>query len=63
MRKYAQEHAPLRRNSSGTEVGELAAFLSSDVASSITGQTLFGTCKLVSLDLTIISNSLQLMAA
>jgi NAD(P)-dependent dehydrogenase (short-subunit alcohol dehydrogenase family) len=43
MRKYAEEHSPLRRNASGADVGELAAFLASNAASSITGQTLYGT--------------------
>ncbi|TMW57061.1 hypothetical protein Poli38472_002986 [Pythium oligandrum] len=41
MRKYAEEHAPLHRNASGEEVGELAAFLASNSASAITGQTLY----------------------
>lgn len=41
MRKYAQEHSPLRRNSSSGDVGSLAAFLSSDLAASITGQTIY----------------------
>lgn len=44
MRKYSEEHSPLRRNATGTDVGNLAAFLASDMASAITGQTIYGTC-------------------
>jgi hypothetical protein len=43
MRKYAESHAPLRRNSSTGDVGSVAAFLSSDLAASVTGQTIYGT--------------------
>lgn len=42
MRKYAEEHAPLRRNSSMGDVGSVAAFLSSDLAAAVTGQTIYG---------------------
>ncbi|CAI5727309.1 unnamed protein product [Peronospora effusa] len=41
MRKYAENHAPLRRNSSSGDVGSVAAFLSSDLAASVTGQTIY----------------------
>ncbi|KAG7386179.1 hypothetical protein PHYBOEH_008763 [Phytophthora boehmeriae] len=41
MRKYAQDHAPLRQNSSSGDVGSLAAFLASDLSKSITGQTIY----------------------
>ncbi|KAG6609039.1 putative enoyl-[acyl-carrier-protein] reductase [NADH] [Phytophthora cinnamomi] len=41
MRKYAEEHAPLRRNSSMGDVGSVAAFLSSDLAAAVTGQTIY----------------------
>lgn len=39
MRRYAENHAPLRRNSSSGDVGSVAAFLSSDLAAAVTGQT------------------------
>lgn len=42
MRKYAEDHAPLRRNSSSEDVGSIAAFLSSELAASVTGQTIYG---------------------
>ncbi|KAE9298284.1 hypothetical protein PF008_g23537 [Phytophthora fragariae] len=41
MRTYAEEHAPLRRNSSMGDVGSVAAFLSSDLAAAVTGQTIY----------------------
>ncbi|KAL3663483.1 hypothetical protein V7S43_011371 [Phytophthora oleae] len=41
MRKYAENHAPLRRNSSSQDVGSVAAFLSSDLAAAVTGQTIY----------------------
>lgn len=42
MRKYSEEHSPLRRNATATEVGNMAAFLASEVSSAITGQTIYG---------------------
>lgn len=47
MRKYSEEHSPLRRNASGAEVGSVAAFLASDLASSITGQTIYGGSRIL----------------
>ncbi|DAZ96059.1 TPA: hypothetical protein N0F65_005837, partial [Lagenidium giganteum] len=41
MRKYAEEHAPLGRNASHEDVGNWAAFLASDMARAITGQTVY----------------------
>ncbi|CAH0479056.1 unnamed protein product [Peronospora belbahrii] len=41
MKKYAESHAPLRRNSSSMDVGSVAVFLSSDLAASVTGQTIY----------------------
>ncbi|CAI5732505.1 unnamed protein product [Peronospora destructor] len=41
MRKYAENHAPLRRNSSSGDVGSVAVFLSSELAASVTGQTIY----------------------
>ncbi|KAG1708887.1 hypothetical protein DVH05_022519 [Phytophthora capsici] len=41
MRKYAEDHAPLGRNSSNKDVGSVAAFLSSDLAAAVTGQTIY----------------------
>jgi enoyl-[acyl-carrier protein] reductase I len=35
---YAEQHAPLRRNVTIDEVGQVAAFLLSDLASGITGE-------------------------
>lgn len=43
MRKYSEEHSPLRRNATPTEVGNMAALLASEMASAITGQTIYGT--------------------
>ncbi|OWZ18602.1 3-oxoacyl-[acyl-carrier protein] reductase [Phytophthora megakarya] len=42
MRKYAENHAPLQRNSSSGDVGSMAAFLSSELAAAVTGQTIYG---------------------
>ncbi|KAI9910418.1 hypothetical protein PsorP6_010325 [Peronosclerospora sorghi] len=42
MSKYAESHAPLLRTSSLADVGSVAAFLSSDLAASVTGQTIYG---------------------
>jgi len=36
--KYVEEHAPLRRNVTTEEVGNVAAFLLSDLASAVTGE-------------------------
>jgi len=36
--KYVEENAPLRRNVTTEEVGNVAAFLLSDLASSVTGE-------------------------
>ena len=38
MLSFSREHAPLRRNVSAAEVGDLASFLLSDAAKSITGE-------------------------
>lgn len=48
MRKYAEEHSPLKRNATGNDVGSLTAFLASDLASSITGQTIYGAFHIAS---------------
>jgi enoyl-[acyl-carrier protein] reductase I len=39
-----EEAAPLRRNVTTTEVGGLAAFLASDLASAVTGEVLYADC-------------------
>jgi enoyl-[acyl-carrier protein] reductase I len=39
--KFVEEHAPLRRNVSLEEVGNVAAFLLSDLASAVTGEILY----------------------
>uniref|UniRef100_K3WLP9 Enoyl-[acyl-carrier-protein] reductase [NADH] n=1 Tax=Globisporangium ultimum (strain ATCC 200006 / CBS 805.95 / DAOM BR144) TaxID=431595 RepID=K3WLP9_GLOUD len=45
MRKYSEEHSPLRRNATGFEIGNTAAFLASDMASAITGQIIYASRK------------------
>jgi hypothetical protein len=42
MRKYAADHAPLQRTPVSGDVGAVTAFLASDLASSISGQTIYG---------------------
>lgn len=42
MRRYAAGHAPLQRAATGGDVGSVTAFLASDLAAAITGQTLYG---------------------
>jgi enoyl-[acyl-carrier protein] reductase I len=44
MRDAAARAAPLGRGIVGADVGSLAAFLASDGASGITGQTLYVDC-------------------
>src|SRR3989442_2155997 len=39
--KFVEEHAPLRRNVTTEEIGNVAAFLLSDLASAITGEVLY----------------------
>jgi enoyl-[acyl-carrier protein] reductase I len=39
--KFVEEHAPLRRNVTIDEVGNVAAFLLSDLASAVTGEILY----------------------
>jgi len=39
--KFVEEHAPLRRNVTTDEVGNVAAFLLSDLASAVTGEILY----------------------
>ena len=41
MLSYNADRAPLRRNVSTEEVGNAATFLASDLASGITGETLY----------------------
>ena len=41
MLKYNEARTPLRRNTTIAEVGSTAAFLASDLASGITGQTIY----------------------
>ena len=41
MIRHVEETAPLRRTVTQTEVGNTAAFLSSDLASGITGQVIY----------------------
>jgi enoyl-[acyl-carrier protein] reductase I len=44
MLSYVAERAPLRRNVSAAEVGNTALFLVSDLASGITGETIYVDC-------------------
>jgi len=44
MLKNHAEHAPLKRNVDAKEVGDTALFLASDLASAITGETLYVDC-------------------
>ena len=44
MLRYHAEKAPLGRNVETSEVGDTAAFLASDMASGITGETLYVDC-------------------
>src|SRR5207344_1008066 len=39
--KFVEEHAPLRRNVTTEDVGNVAAFLLSDLASAVTGEILY----------------------
>ena len=41
MLHHVEENAPLRRNITPKEVGNVAAFLCSDLASGVTGETTF----------------------
>lgn len=41
---YVERHAPLRRNVTIDEVGEVAAFLCSDLASAVTGEITYVDC-------------------
>jgi enoyl-[acyl-carrier protein] reductase I len=42
--KMVEAKAPLRRNVEGSDVGKTAAFLASDLASGITGETIYVDC-------------------
>ncbi len=42
--EWVQKKAPLRRNVTGTDVGETAAYLLSDLASGVTGQNIYVDC-------------------
>jgi enoyl-[acyl-carrier protein] reductase I len=44
MLKNHAEHAPLKRNVDAKEVGDTALFLASDLASAITGETVYVDC-------------------
>ena len=44
MLKNHAEHAPLKRNVEPREVGDTALFLSSDLGSGITGETIYVDC-------------------
>ena len=44
LREMMEERAPLRRNITLEEVGNVGLFLASDLASPVTGQTIFADC-------------------
>jgi len=44
MLKNHAEHAPLKRNVDAKEVGDTALILASDLASAITGETVYVDC-------------------
>src|SRR5205809_1469824 len=44
MLKHYEAHAPLKRNVTTEELGKTGAFLASDGAAAITGQTLYVDC-------------------
>jgi len=43
-REIMEERAPLRRNITLEEVGNVGLFLASELSSSVTGQTIFADC-------------------
>jgi len=44
MLKYHAEHAPLKRNVSGKEIGDTGVFLASEMSSGITGEVIYVDC-------------------
>ncbi|MFN8005533.1 MAG: enoyl-ACP reductase [Terriglobia bacterium] len=44
MLKYHAEHAPLKRNVAGKEIGDTGVFLASDMSSGITGEVIYVDC-------------------
>ena len=44
MLKYHAEHAPLKRNVQGTELGDTGVYLASDMSSGVTGEVLYVDC-------------------
>jgi len=44
MLKYHAEHAPLKRNVAGREIGDTGVFLASDMSSGITGEVIYVDC-------------------
>ena len=42
--EWVEKKAPLRRNVTGTDVGETAVYLLSDLASGVTGQNIYVDC-------------------
>lgn len=41
---HVEQHAPLRRNVEGSEVGKTAVYLASDLSSGVTGETIYVDC-------------------
>lgn len=48
---HVAEHAPLRRNVEGDDVGKTAVYLASDLSSGVTGETIFVDCGINTLGL------------
>ena len=44
MAEGVEKHAPLRRNVEGADVGKTAVYLLSDLASGVTGETIYVDC-------------------
>jgi enoyl-[acyl-carrier protein] reductase I len=44
MLKYHAEHAPLKRNVQGKELGDTGVYLASDMSSGVTGEVLYVDC-------------------
>ncbi len=48
---HVAQHAPLRRNVEGSDVGKTAVYLASDLSSGVTGETIFVDCGINTLGL------------
>jgi enoyl-[acyl-carrier protein] reductase I len=48
---HVEQHAPLRRNVEGGDVGRTAVYLASDLSSGVTGETIYVDCGINTLGL------------